>query len=177
MLEMRRVETGNGKIVWDEFLIRFETQQSCDTEVTMETEWMIIGIFMAICTVTDIRKKEIPVTVIILSGLALLCYMIFAGRKEWTDILYSLIPGMFLLMLSYCTRECIGYGDGLVVLVMGICMGLGICMAAVAVGLTISAICVGALLAFRKVGGKSRIPFVPFLSAGLGVVFIAQNGI
>jgi prepilin signal peptidase PulO-like enzyme (type II secretory pathway) len=32
-------------------------------------------------------------------------------------------------------------------------------------------------LALRKAGGKSRIPFVPFLSVGLGVVLIAQNGI
>ena len=131
-------------------------------------EITIISVFMAVCTITDIRKKEIPVAVVALSGLALLFYVIFGGKKQWMDILYSLMPGMLLLMLSYCTRESIGYGDGLVVLVIGICMGMGICIAA---------ICAAALLALRKAGGKSRIPFVPFLSVGLGVVFIAQNGI
>lgn len=141
-----------------------------------ELEWLIISIFMVICTIMDIRKKEIPAVAIVLSGLLALCYMIFGSEKQWMDILYSLIPGMFLLMLSYCTRESIGYGDGLVVLVMGICMGIGICMAAVMAGLIISAVCAVALLVFGKVGGKSRLPFVPFLSAGLGVVYIVQKG-
>ncbi len=142
----------------------------------MEMKWIIISVFMAVCTITDIRKKEIPVAVVALSGLALFFYVIFGEKKQWMDILYSLMPGMLLLMLSYCTRESIGYGDGLVVLVIGICMGMGICIAAVT-GLIISAICAAALLALRKAGGKSRIPFVPFLSVGLGVVLIAQNGI
>ena len=137
----------------------------------MEMKWIIISVFMAVCTITDIRKKEIPVAVVALSGLALLFYVIFGEKKQWMDILYSLMPGMLLLMLSYCTSESIGYGDGLVVLV------IGICIAAVTAGLIISAICAAALLALRKAGGKSRIPFVPFLSVGLGVVFIAQNGI
>ncbi len=146
-------------------------------EIEMEMKWIIISVFMAVCTITDIRKKEIPVAVVALSGLALLFYVIFGEKKQWMDILYSLMPGMLLLMLSYCTRESIGYGDGLVVLVIGICMGMGICIAAVTAGLIISAICAAALLALRKAGGKSRIPFVPFLSVGLGVVLIAQNGI
>ena len=139
----------------------------------MEMKWIIISVFMAVCTITDIRKKEIPVAVVALSGLALFFYVIFGEKKQWMDILYSLMPGMLLLMLSYCTRESIGYGDGLVVLVIGICMGMGICIAAVTAGLIISAICAAALLALRKAGGKSRIPFVPFLLIGMGAVLFA----
>ncbi len=143
----------------------------------IEWKWIIISIFMVVCTVMDMRKKEIPAVIIVLFGLPLLCHMIFGNERQWIGLLYSLMPGMFLLMLSYCTKESIGYGDGLVVLVIGICMGTGICIAALAAGLMISAVCGMALLVFRKAGGKTRMPFVPFLSAGLGVIFIVQKGI
>lgn len=180
MCEMRRIDAGGWKRLCGEKRKGYGKEgkeRKTNGEMRIELEWIIIGIFMAICTVADIRKKEIPAAVIVLSGLPLLCHIIFGNERQWMDILYSLMPGIFLLMLSYCTKESIGYGDGLVVAVIGICMGTGICIAALAAGLIISAVYGAALLALRKAGGKTRMPFVPFLSAGLGVVFIAQKGI
>ena len=79
----------------------------------IEWEWTICLIFMTICVITDIRKKEIPVIVVALSGGCALLYTIILGEKEWSEILYSLLPGACLLFLGLCTKESIGYGDGL----------------------------------------------------------------
>lgn len=139
--------------------------------------WIISFTFIAICTAADIRRREIPMIIIVLFGVISLFYIGIWGEREWLDIAYSLIPGAFLLLLSLCTRESIGYGDGLVTLVLGILMGWKGCMTAVFIGLLASAVFSMALLACRKVKGKSRIPFVPFLAIGLGVFYIAQGSL
>lgn len=139
-------------------------------------EWVISFIFIGICAVEDIRKKEIPVAILALFGILSLFYIGVLGEKEWMDVIFSFIPGAFLLLLSLCTRESIGYGDGLVTLVLGILVGLEGCLAAVMIGLLSSAVSALVLLICRKVKGKSRIPFVPFLAVGLGVLYVAQRG-
>ncbi len=140
-------------------------------------EWGISLIFIIICTIFDIRKKEIPVFLIGLFGCISILTIGIIGEKTWADIACSLVPGSILLLLSLCTRESIGYGDGMVALVLGILMGYGECIAIIIIGLMGSAVCALILLACGKVKGKSRLPFLPFLAVGLGVFYIAQKNI
>lgn len=139
-------------------------------------EWIICLVFMAICVVADIRKKEIPVAVIALFGSLAFLYAVIWGGKDWSEILYSLAPGLFLLLLALCTRESIGYGDGLAAVVVGILVGWKECLAAIISGCLLSSVFALVLLVCRKVRGKSRIPFLPFLAAGMGVFYFARKG-
>lgn len=127
--------------------------------------------FIAICCIFDIRKKEIPVFIIVAFGLLSLIAVAIAQKPELYSVLYSLIPGAVMLGLSLCTKESIGYGDGFVVLVLGVLLGFVECVFVVLAGLFLSAVVGLVLLVFKKVRGKSRMPFMPFLAAGLGVVF------
>ena len=127
--------------------------------------------FIAICCIFDIRKKEIPVSIIVAFGLLSLIAVAIAQKTELYSVLYSLIPGAAMLGLSLCTKESIGYGDGFVVLVLGVLLGFTECVFVVLAGLFLSAVVGLVLLVFKKVRGKSRMPFMPFLAAGLGVVF------
>ena len=90
-------------------------------------------------------------------------------------MIYSLIPGAFLLAISLCTRESIGYGDGWTVLALGILLGLWKCFVVVFAGFLFSAIFSLILLVLRRVNGKSRLPFLPFITMGLGVVMVVQG--
>lgn len=143
----------------------------------IEMEWIICLVFMAICAVIDIRKKEIPIVIIALFGGCAFLYIIIWERKGWDDIFYSFIPGLSLLLIGLCTRESIGYGDGLAAMMIGILIGWEGCVAAVTGGFLLSAVFALVLLVCKKVKGKSRIPFLPFLAAGLGVFYIVQKGI
>ena len=118
----------------------------------IEWEWTICLIFMTICVITDIRKKEIPVIVVALSGGC-------------------------LLFLGLCTKESIGYGDGLAAMAVGMWIGWKGCIIAMISGFLLSSICALALLICKKVRGKSRIPFLPFLAVGLGVFYVVGKGI
>ncbi|WP_342757871.1 prepilin peptidase [Kineothrix sedimenti] len=127
--------------------------------------------FIAICCIFDIRKKEIPIFIIVAFGILSLIAVAIAQKPELYSVLYSLIPGAAMLGLSLCTKESIGYGDGFVVLVLGVLLGFVECVFVVLAGLFLSAVVGLVLLVFKKVRGKSRMPFMPFLAAGLGVVF------
>ena len=140
-------------------------------------EWAVSLIFIMICTITDIRKREIPLTMIILfSCLSLVIAKIRGEEGGWFSFLYSMAPGVFFLLLSFCTRQSIGYGDVLVILVLGLYVGYRKCIMIVAIGLVASSVYALVLLVCRKVKGKSRIAFVPFLAIGWGVVYVAQKG-
>lgn len=127
--------------------------------------------FIAICCIFDIRKKEIPIFIIVAFGILSLIAVAIAQKPELYSVMYSLIPGAAMLGLSLCTKESIGYGDGFVVLVLGVLLGFVECVFVVLAGLFLSAVVGLVLLVFKKVRGKSRMPFMPFLAAGLGVVF------
>lgn len=143
----------------------------------MEIEWMICLAFMAICAGIDIRKKEIPVVVLALFGGGAFLYTMIWDGKAWNEIFYSLVPGLCLLLLSFCTRESIGYGDGLAAMAAGILIGWRGCVTAIIGGFLFSAVFSLALLVCRKAKGRSRIPFLPFLTAGLGVFYVVWQGV
>lgn len=75
----------------------------------------------------------------------------------------GLLPGIFMLILAWSTRESIGYGDGLVILCMGCFYALGEMMAIVMIAITIAGIAALGLLIFGHKNRKSEFPFVPFL--------------
>lgn len=75
----------------------------------------------------------------------------------------GLLPGIFMLILAWSTRESIGYGDGLVILGMGCFYALGEIMGIVMIAITIAGITALGLLVFGHKNRESEFPFVPFL--------------
>lgn len=136
---------------------------------------IIAAVFLILCAAIDIKSREIPVWIIILFGISAAAYIGICGQIQLVSIAYSLIPGASLLALSLCTKESIGYGDGWIVLILGIFTGVETCLLIVTAALIFSALSAAVLLMLKKVNGKSRIPFLPFLTMGLGVVFYAQS--
>lgn len=136
----------------------------------MNIQYVAAMTFLGICAVFDIWKKEIPILLIGVFAAISLISAVIIQEWDWHIFLYSLIPGAAMLGLSSCTRESIGYGDGFVVLIMGIFLGFAKCISVVLLALFLSAIFNLVLLAFRKVNGKSQMPFTPFIAIGLGVI-------
>ena len=132
---------------------------------------MLILIISGIC---DIKNKAISMKILIPAGvISLVCGIcqLYYGTTIYSEIC-SLIPGGIVLALAYLTKEQIGYGDGLVILALGPVFGLinviiGLCAAFV-----ISALFSMALLISKKAGKKSSLPFLPFLTAGMGAVCV-----
>lgn len=135
---------------------------------------VIFFILLCICSVFDIRKREIPLIILIagiLAGLGATLWQIRVGTASAIEIGESLLPGIFLLLLSFCTGEKVGYGDGLLLIISGLLLGFIRCFVILCISLMVSSAFALLLLVFRKADRNSRLPMVPFLAIGMGVSF------
>lgn len=108
-------------------------------------------------------------------GISAFIYTVICSDREWYYIMYGLVPGAFLLALSLCTRESIGYGDGWTISALGLLVGAKECVLIVFAGFIFSAVFSLIMLMLHRVNGKSRLPFLPFVTIGMGAAGIAQN--
>lgn len=114
-------------------------------------------------SIIDIRKCNVPVWMLVpgglLTGIALVCQQADAG-----DMLKGMLPGIFLLVTAFATKKA-GCGDGIVMLFLGILSGSSRSLLIFGISLSLTAVAALVLLALRKAGKNTRIPFLPFLAA------------
>lgn len=123
-------------------------------------------------------KKHLGVTrwgLVIASGILLIAGC-FSGA-DWKSRMGGGMIGVILLLFGYFSKEAIGLADGVVVLVCGVAFGLyetvtmTFFAALFAGGVSI------VLLAVKRVGKKSRIPFLPFLLLGYATMRILVTSV
>lgn len=136
--------------------------------------WIEIFLFflLAICAVCDGLEKKIPLAVVWI-GIAtaiVLQMQGMSGEWSWLSITLPVLPGVIFWMLSLITGEKVGYGDGWMLIMIGLFMGLWRCLLILLVGLVSESFVVLILLVFRRVSKDRQVPFAPFLLFGMGVV-------
>ncbi|MCR5156063.1 MAG: prepilin peptidase [Butyrivibrio sp.] len=137
---------------------------------------MIVLSVLGIISFRDIKEKEIPVWLILCCGalsLGRVIFLLTKGTLEPAELLISLVPGALLLLAGYVTRGGVGYGDGLLALSIGPAVGAAALATGMCIAVMGSGLFSGVLLILRKAGRKTRIPFVPFMALGVGVMLFA----
>ena len=117
----------------------------------------------------DLKTKSIQYLLHVVGAMvALLCYMIegISMKETLPAVGQALIPGCFLLMTAFFTEQKVGYGDGLMVLVLGALTDLIHSVLSLMFGLCVSCLLSMFFIACKRVGMKDQIPFLPFLLAG-----------
>ncbi|MCH5259932.1 MAG: prepilin peptidase [Lachnospiraceae bacterium] len=133
---------------------------------------ILLFLFLGICAVFDGIAKRIPLIVIwlgIITAIVLHAQGVM-GDESWSDTGMAVLPGMLFWMLSFITREKVGYGDGWMLVMIGLFTGLWKCFLILLVGLVSESLVVLVLLTIRRVSKDCQIPFAPFLLFGMGVV-------
>jgi leader peptidase (prepilin peptidase)/N-methyltransferase len=136
---------------------------------------ILLFLFLAICAVWDAVNKKIPLIVVWI-GMAAAVILRAAGvieTESWRMMGAALLPGFLFWVISYVTREKVGYGDGWILLLIGLFAGAEKCIAALMTALFVESIFLIILLALRKINRDKEVPFVPFLLVGLGVIICA----
>ncbi len=134
--------------------------------------WIISFGFMGICTIWDLIRKEIPVLVLILFTTAAGMYTLLL---QWTgvyDFLISIVPGCFFLFISKVSGEAIGYGDGWMMISLGLLLGYQRLLVVIMTAVMVSSFFSIILLILKRADRKSRIAFAPFLAAGMGIAYV-----
>ena len=137
----------------------------------MWVEIILFG-FMGICAVCDGMEKKIPLAVVWLGIItAIVLHMQgMTGNQSWLSVVLSVLPGVLFWMLSFVTGEKVGYGDGWLLVMIGVFTGLWKCFLILLVGLTAESLVVLVLLVMGRITKNRQIPFAPFLLLGTGVM-------
>ena len=132
----------------------------------MKISYLVWFLLLSVVSWQDFQKQEISSWLLILMGSLGTGIQIFEGSVSLGAWFGGILRGAALLFLAFVPREEIGDGDGWLVLVMGMSLGLKFSFLSFLLALGISALVGGCLLIFRKVRRNYRLPFAPFLLAG-----------
>ena len=83
----------------------------------------------------------------------------------WPELLGGIAVGVLLLLFAVLSKGAVGKGDGLLLCVTGIYLGFEKNLALLLGALLLSGFFSALLLAARKAGRKTELPFAPFLLA------------
>lgn len=134
-------------------------------------QWIKNGLLLLLLgvgSVFDVKSKKLPGIVLAAGAIiGILCSDLWPYKNVGLVFL-SLLPGIGLIVLARLTHENIGYGDGIVVLLLGIWKGFLNSLSVLVAALFLLSLWGILLLLSGKGHRKTRIPFVPFLLAAQG---------
>lgn len=120
----------------------------------------IITIYLIILSISDIRKKKIPLVAVLLPALAVILYSIVTGK--FLNILLGIWPGLLLCGLALSLPGSLGIGDGLLGIVYGVLYGWKRTCLWILFGLILVAVYGVCMCIHNK--NQKEIPLIPFLT-------------
>lgn len=128
----------------------------------MWTRIAVIGM-LAICSAEDLRRKQVHLNLILAFGIAGIVFHMLWQMQTIENVIFGMSVGGVLLLFSILTRGRIGAGDGILMVVTGIYLGLEQNLELLMCSLFICAVYALGLLVFRKKNRKDTVAFVPFV--------------
>ena len=108
----------------------------------------VTGIWLFGISVMDIRSRRVPVWLLVLGGIPGVVAGICRNGGDFSMILGAL-PGLLLLATAFATKKA-GYGDGIVLSLLGIAVGSRKSLLLFGISLFLTSICSLVLLVLRK---------------------------
>ena len=132
---------------------------------------IFLFVFLGICAVCDSVERNIPLAVVWLGIITAIVLRVqgLAGNVTWQSAALSIIPGVMFWMLGFVSGEKVGYGDGWMLIMIGLFVGLWECFLILMIALVSGSVVVLILLAAGRVSKDFQLPFAPFLLFGMGV--------
>lgn len=127
---------------------------------------LFVSVFLLCEAVEDIRTQKLGVVKLILFGILAVVFEIFYIKADIVKVLLGSFMGIAALAAAWMTKEAIGYGDGVVMLIMGICCGLGRTLQTLILAIIVMIFVSMAIIVKRGVRFDFRIPFIPCLFIG-----------
>ena len=136
---------------------------------------IILLIFLGAGAFIDAKTKKIPVLYAVIGAAAGVTLKIFEENPDILQTVGGFLVGGILYLLSIISKQAIGSGDGMVLAVTGIFLGLIGNILLFSVSLAAAGLYSGIMLTLKKIKRKSSIPFIPFMLLGYDVLLIVFN--
>lgn len=122
-------------------------------------------LFLTVCTYFDMKTRMLPVWLLVAGGIGVFASHIIQQGNWWIYIMGMLL-GVAFLLVSKVTKEGLGYGDSILILLLGAFVGLWQMVLVLVIAFGSAAIFSIIVLVLKKMSRKKQIPFVPFLLLG-----------
>lgn len=135
--------------------------------------WIVAGIYLVVGSIFDKKSMTLPGWFLglgILLGIFCGLYRMLSGQLFCEQWIKACLPGILWMVLSFGTREQMGCGDGVVLLVLGSLTDIGTTFMLLLLGLVSGCILGVLILVTRKGNRHTAIPFVPMLLLAYGLV-------
>ncbi len=136
-------------------------------------KFVVLGL-LGLCSLEDLRRRELTVFYILLFGIVGLLFHLFAPVCSIYSVLWGMVIGAVLILISLVTRGSVGMGDGILLVVTGVYLGGYENLELLMTGLFLAAIWSLGLLVLKKKKGKEEIAFVPFLLVSYLVMLVRR---
>ena len=127
-------------------------------------------IILGVICVFDIKRKKIPVYMLIILAAAGIISNFTVGEFDIEKRIIAMLTGMILLIVSMITKQQIGYGDGMIILIMGLYIDIDDILSIVLSSFLLSSIAAIILMTVFKKKKNFEMAFSPFLLIGYGLV-------
>ena len=146
-------------------------------DIIIKNRWFICQciflVYIAALAVMDFKYRKLPLKTL-LSGLFIAAAGCLCGR-EISPVLLATggCMGIVFLLISRVSGESFGYGDSILILIIGIFLGFWNLMYLLLGAFFMAAVFSAVMMIKHRFNRKSSFPFVPFLAAAyLGGMFI-----
>lgn len=116
----------------------------------------------------DIKKREISLVMLLLSGGAAVLYSLLGNPLSFPELFEKCLPGIGLLMLAFFTNGQMGCGDGATIIVLGLWTCAKFALWTVYIGILLA----GVVGIYILISGKNQkeLPLIPFLLISMEVL-------
>lgn len=136
----------------------------------------LLAILLAALAIGDIKYKKINIWGIGVGSILAIVGLIICGQSRIRSLAGGIGIGLAVCLLHWVTQKGIGLGDGMLAVLIGICTGAEFTIICLCTAFFLASFVALALCFFKKMGRKSRIPFVPFLFLGYMITLGMKGG-
>ena len=123
------------------------------------------GAYLCILSIIDIWTRRIPLWFLAAGGAAAAAARICQTGPLDFSALVGAVTGAVFIVVSRVTREGFGYGDSLLIRILGVYLGFWNLLGVLSGAFLFSALFAAALLLYKGFDRKAGYPFIPFLLA------------
>ena len=113
----------------------------------------------------DWKEQKISLVMLLSGGAAGILVQLAFREQTAAEVICGAGIGGLVLMLALVSREAVGAGDGMILIVAGIILGFLGVLELLMTALLLTGIAALFLLVVKRKGRAYRLPFVPFLLA------------
>ena len=143
-------------------------------EMNVMCKVVILLLYLLLLSIYDIRGLRVPALLLTIGCIGIginAVWELCTGQQTLLQSMLGVIPGILFLVIAWVSGKA-GYADGIILIWIGIMCGYRDSFLVLAASLMLASTISIILLMLRKVNRQSRIPYIPFLAAGLGIVLL-----